>query len=281
MIENLKLEVPNEQRHINARLTYSKDDFKSQQLIIIATGLYSHMDKLSQLKITESYQKAGFSTLQFNFMGHGEGQNKSGGEIKNLTLSSSIKDIKTVWDYSQNLSNIDTKSIAIGANSYGALISLLALEKRLISPESMVLVAPFSLDKFKPWIIPLGLISKLMPNTMISKILKLPISSLTIRDFLKYHRQAMTKKDLLGSTAVHFFVGDKDKISSPMDVKKWCHSFNDNSFSNSSFVDGVQAHCIVYEDVLHFEIPQKVQSDITKRSISFIKKTHDIKSKSR
>jgi len=280
VIEDLKLEVPNEKRHISARLTYPKTDPKDQQLIIIATGLYSHMDKSSQLKIAESYQKAGFSTLQFNFMGHGEGQNTSAGEIKNLTLSSSIKDIKTVWDYSMCLPNIDVNRIAISANSYGALVSLLALEKKLITPESMVLTAPFSLDKYKPWILPLGLISKLMPDT-VSRILKLPIHSPMIRDYVKYHRHAMTKKDLLGSTAIHFFVGDKDKISSPTDIRKWCNSFNDNTSSNLSFVDGVQAHCIIYEGVPHFEIPQNVQSDITIRSINFIKRTHDIKSRSR
>lgn len=279
VVQNLKLKIPDEERHVVARLNYAENNvYKLQQLIIIATGLYSHMDKESQIKIADSYQQAGFATLQFNFMGHGENQNKSEGEIKDLTLSSSIKDIKTVWDYSTHLQNIDTNCIAINANSYGALISLLALEKRLITPETMVLVAPYSFDKFKPWILPLSLLAKLMPDK-IAQILKLPVSSPMVCDFLKHHKHSMRKKDLLGSTAVHFFVGADDKISSPRDVKKWCKTFNANTSPDIPFVDNVQAHCSIYDNVPHFEIPQPVQEDIATKSINFIRETRTIRAR--
>ena len=204
--KNFALKIPNENRSIRLRLgSVDSPSHKLRQLIIIATGLLSHMDKESQKRLAASYQEKGFSTLQFNFMGHGEGQNKSDGNIDDLTISSSIKDIKTVWNYTKSLPNINPLHTTISANSYGGLISLLALEKKLITPESMVLVAPFSFDKFKRWVLPLTLISKLMPGK-ISKILKLPISDPMLTDFLKHHTRGISKKTLLGNTAVHFFI---------------------------------------------------------------------------
>ncbi len=280
MIEkNISLKVQNNHRYIRLRLCCPNNSLNDQrQLIIIATGLYSHMDKESQKKLAESYQKAGFSTLQFNFMGHGEGINKSDGKPRDITLSSSIEDLRAVWDYSQGLSGIaNTNNTAISANSYGALISLMALERKFISPESMILVAPYSFDKFKPWVLPIKLISKLFPEKIID-LLKLPVSSGMLKDFLKYHTHAMTKKDLLGSTAVHFFIGSEDKISSQKSIERWSKTFNNQSPSHLAFVDNKQAHYTIYEGVPHFDIPPSVQEDIDRKAISFITKTKKIRS---
>ena len=281
MIEkNISLKIQDNNRYIRLRLCSPNRDLNDQrQLIIIATGLYSHMDKESQIKVAESYQKAGFSTLQFNFMGHGKDINKSDGNLKDITLSSSLEDLKAVWDYSQELSGkVDINNTVISANSYGALISLMALEKKFISPESMILVAPYSFDKFKPWVVPIKLISKLVPEKM-TELLKLPVSSAMLKDFLKYHTHAMTKKGLLGSTAVHFFVGSEDKISSQKDIRKWCKVFNKQTPSHVAFVDNKQAHYIVYEGVPHFDIPPSVREDISRKAISFIRKTKKIRSR--
>ena len=60
--------------------------------------------------------------------------------MEQVTVSSGIKDLKTVWDYAKTLSGkVNTKDIVISASSYGAIVSLIALENKLISPESMVL----------------------------------------------------------------------------------------------------------------------------------------------
>ena len=278
--KDFSINIPNEGRVLRARLTCSQKTIAElQQLVIIATGLHSHMDKDSQRNLAETYQKAGFSTLQFNFMGHGKQQNQSDGKLEALTLSSSVDDLKAVWNYAKSLSSlINTSNIAITANSYGALVSLLALEEKIISPESMALTAPFSLEKFKPWILPLGLIEKLLPNK-VAQFLKLPISSPMLKDFLKNHTNAISKKNLLGNTAVHFFVGSKDKLSSHKDIKKWCKKFNAETPENIEFVDNIQAHYMVYEDVPHFEIPEVVWNDMKHRAIDFIKKTRLIRSR--
>lgn len=270
------LDVPGENRHIKLRFNSPKNAKKSYPLVIIATGLYSSMNKDSQIKLAESYQKAGFSTLQFNFMGHGENKNKSEGDIKNVTLSSGIKDIKAVWDYAKTLSNkVNTNDIVISGSSYGAVVALVALENKLISPESMVLVAPFSFEKLKSWSLPVRLLAILAPS-LIAKIFKIPVHPALVQDLAKNHYNAITKKNLLGNTAVLFFVGDKDNISSGTDIKKWCQMFNENQPNNIPFVGGVQAQYKIYDNVPHFQIPANVYKDIHKRSIDFIKKTHAI-----
>ena len=71
--KDLTIEIPQEKRHIKARLGHSDNPYSSpEQLIIIAAGLHSHMDKESQKKVAQSYQQAGFATLQFKFAGHGK-----------------------------------------------------------------------------------------------------------------------------------------------------------------------------------------------------------------
>lgn len=282
MVNEFNLPIQNE--HRNIRLRFARPAKKSKnlpQLIIIATGLYSQIDKASQVKLAEDFQNAGFATLQFNFMAHGDKKNKSDGNIEDVTISSGIQDLKAVWDYAKNnlSQKVNTNDIAIAANSYGALVSLIALENNIISPESMVLTAPFSLDTAKRWLLPLRILAKLAPHK-VSTILKMPPTSpKMLQDFFNNHTNAMTKKDLLGDTAVYFFIGAADKVSSCSDIKKWCKKFNSNQPANVPFVDNIQAHYKIYEDVPHFKIPDNVGQDIRKRSIEFIKKTHMIKTR--
>lgn len=272
------LQVSEEKRRIRLRLVHPQHVNAHHQLVIIVTGLHSHMDKDTQQKLAADYQDAGFSTLQFNFMGHGEKQNKSDGNIAEITFSSGIKDLQTVWNYALTLADkVDTQHIAIAANSYGAIISLMALEQNIISPESMALMSPFVIDKFKPW----SCLLKLVPGLTL-KMLKVPIRPATkalIKDFYANHAKAMSKKNLLGNTGVRFFIGSKDIISPVAYVKKWCEKFNSQMPKDVSFVDDIQADVKIYENVKHFGIPDNVAKDMRSRSIKFIKQMRDIRSK--
>ena len=272
------LKIPNEKRHIKLRLVHPQHAKAQHQLVIIATGLHSHMDKESQTKLAQDYQDSGFSTLQFNFMGHGKDKNKSEGNIANVTFSSGIKDLKTVWDYALTLSDkIDTDNIAIVANSYGAIISLMALEQNIISPESMALISPLSLDRFKRW----ALMLKLMPALTL-KLMKIPVSPSAkslIKDFYENHANAMSKKNLLGNTGVRFYIGSDDTIAPVLDIKRWCKIFNSQMPKDISFVDNVQADVKIYNNVEHFNIPDDIAKDMRSRSIKFIKIMNDIRNR--
>ena len=276
--QEFDIQIPNEGRHIKARLNYTPKHSSLQKLIILATGLNSHMDKKTQIDVAKSFHKAGFATLQFNFMAHGEGKNRSEGALSNVTLSSSIQDISAVWSYTKtNLSQqIDTESISVNASSYGGLITLMALEKEKIHPESIVTLAPFSLEKLKTLTITLKKNGNLRPEE-ISKITKLPISVNMFNDFFKNHRHAIEKKNLLGTTAIQFFIGEQDKISSLKDIQMWCQRFNREKPSNIPFINNQPADYTVYPEMAHFEIPPTTQQDIQRRSIWFIKKTLDLR----
>jgi len=267
------LKIPYESRSIRVRFALPKHaTTKLPQLVIIATGYSSNMDRYNQLKLAKYFQNAGFATLQFNFMGHGTEKNKSDGNMQDATLTSSIKDLKSVWNYAKrHLSDkVDTKHIAIAANSYGALVSLRALEKNIIAPESMTLISPMVLDKYKPWFWILKYFVMLMPN-LASKIFKAPKDFCL--DISRHHTKVISKKNLLGNTAVYFLVGEKDKIAPYKYILKWCKMFNQYQPSNVPFVDNVQARCKIYANVPHFNIPENMLTDMHKRSIEFIKKT--------
>lgn len=272
------LQIPDENRHIRLRLVQPQYADAHCQLVIILTGFRSYMDKDSQTKLADDYQNAGFSTLQFNFMGHGKEQNKSEGNIEEITLSSGIKDLKTVWNYALTLSNkVDTKHIAIVANSYGAIVSLCALEKNIIAPESMVLTSPLMPDKFKR----LSWLLKLVPDLML-KLLKVPVDKSTkslVKDFVKNHTKMISKKNFLGNVGVRFFVGSEDKIAPVSDIERLCNIFNSQMPKGVSFVDNVQADVKIYNKVKHFNIPDDVAKDMHQCSIEFIKKMRDIRSK--
>ena len=270
------LKVPDENRNLKARLCFPQNAYLDKsQLVIIATGLHSHMDKETQTKLAKFYQKSGFVTLQFNFMAHGENKNKSDGDMRDVTLSSGIKDLKTVWDYAKSFSDkIKPNNIVLIGNSYGALVSLIASEQNIISPETMILVAPAFPDKYKPWILPLKLMITLMPQ-ITSKLFNLTPNM--IRDFLNNHSKLMNKENMMGKTAIKFFVGSKDKISSYSDIQKWCKIFNSQMPNDVPFVDNLQAHFKIYNGVHHFKIPEDVQNDINKSSLDFILKTHALR----
>ena len=272
---DFSLVIPGENRNIKARLTVPKRVNKNlPQLIIIATGLASHIDRDGQKSLAKSYQKAGFATLQFNFMAHGENENKSDGKMEQVTVSSGIKDLKTVWDYAKTLSGkVNTKDIVISASSYGAIVSLIALENKLISPESMVLLAPFTWEYVKAK----GLLVKwltIYAPSLAVKIFKISVHPALARDVAKNYFDAISKKGLLGNTAVYFFVGSSDKISSSSEIKKWCKQFNSQQPADVPFVDNVQALYKIYNNVKHFKMPDNISKDMHKRSIEFIKKTH-------
>ena len=272
--EIFKLEIPKEKRKISVTLTSPPGDLSKLQWVIMLHGLYSKMD--GQEEVARTYNNAGLGTLQPIFKGHGEGENKSDGELQNVTLSSGISDLKTTYDYATQKLSIPERNLVIGANSYGALVALLAMNQRLISPESMILVAPFSLNRFRPWI-PLLRFIKKIPGGLDFLSKKVKISPALISDYLQNHTHPF-RKDLFGSTAVHFFVGANDRhISDPNWICRFCETNNKNSPTNVPFVDGTQAHCTIYPGLGHGRMPKKESEISMKESIAFIKATHALR----
>ena len=78
--QKVSLKIPDESRHIKVNVNYPDDNkHLLQQLVIVATGLGGHMDQPSQIDVVQNYVDAGIApVVQFNFGGHGEGENKRG-----------------------------------------------------------------------------------------------------------------------------------------------------------------------------------------------------------
>ena len=253
--ENLKITIPNENRVLAAQISYDPM-IQNQQLVLMATGYNSTMRKWTQMEVACRYQEANFATLQFDFMGMGD----SDGKLRDTTLSSSITDLTSVWNYAtQKLGDkADVDHIAISANSYGALIALMAYERGCIFPESMVLTAPYSFNRIKPFVLPLNLIMKVIPDKVL-EMLNVPFTSKMFDDFIKNHRHALEKKNLLDGTAVLFFLGKKDPLVSLKTVKKWCDESKFYTPRPETYNYG------------HGKLPKHVEIEIQTKAVNFIK----------
>ena len=140
----------------------------------------------------------------------------------------------------------------------------------------MVLVSPLSLERYKHWTVLLRLMITLMPH-LASKIFFNATPNM-MWDFLRNHSDLMSKKNLLGNTAIYFLSGAQDKIAPSSDIKKWCKKFNQETPKDTHFINNIQAQYKIYDNVKHFKIPDDVAKDMNKRSVEFVKKTHALKS---
>ena len=266
---NFKLYVPEGTRKIACRFRLPSVGEKRPPLMIMATGLYSYMDKESQEAVAQRYLGAGFAVLQFNFMGHGYPPYKSDGDIKDITLSSSINDLTAVWNYSRQLSEVvNTDHTVLQATSYGALTAMMAEEQGKIAPEAMISISPYSFYKLKPWALPLSIVGHILPNE-VKKALHFNIPVKLLDDFMENHPNALKKKGFMGNTAIHFFVGEDDKISSAETVKSWTNMINYDA--DIGYPGGRQAQYTIYPGVKHFYMPEEVGKDIFRTSLRFVK----------
>ena len=265
---DFKIYVPEDGREIASRLRFPAGVAKPP-LIIMATGLYSYMDKESQEEVAQRYLQAGFSVLQFNFMGHGYFPNKSDGDIQDITLSSSINDLTAVWNYARDRlsGDVDMERTVVHATSYGSLTALMALEQRKIAPNAMISISPYSFYKLKPWALPLSVLGHTLPDGL-KRTLKLNIPVKMLDDFRKNHSNALKKKGFMGSTAISFFVGADDKISSPETVQSWTRMINYDA--DIGYLGGHQARYTIYPGVKHFVMPKEVGDNIFRESLAFI-----------
>lgn len=283
--------VPEEKRYIKAQFSCPHGS-RLPQLIIMLHGLYSCMEKSSQMALARTYQDAGYATLRANFMGHGE-RHKSEGNIENTNITSNLYDVKALWNYAQkDLAEwIDPSNIAISASSYGALVSLIALEKKIISPESMVLMAPFWLDAYqKPALLPASLLAKLMPRSVLDALLTPVLQKVfpelearhvhpaLISDFLKHHTRSLKRPELLSNTsAIALMCGTKDWVSPISQAEKFRDRVNRQN-AKGPFIDNQQVKLYPLE-IEHDNIPPEDSNKRNQLAVQFIQRTRALRAK--
>ena len=283
--------VPEEDRTIEAEFS-CRPSQRLRQLIIMLHGLNSSMEEASQMALARTYQDAGFATLRANFMGHGE-RYKSQGKIEDTNITSNLYDVKALWKYAQEhlLARIDPSSVAISASSYGALVSLIALEKKIISPESMVLMAPFWLDAYqKPTLLPVSLLAKLMPRSvldaLLTPVLKKAFPELgergvhpaLVSDFFKHHMHALKRPELLRNTsAIALMCGTNDTVSPIGQAQSFRDRVNQQK-AHGPFIDDQQVKLYSLQ-AGHDNMPSKVFSKRNQLAVQFIQKTRALRAK--
>ena len=257
----------NQQRILKARLCYFDQD--KRPLIIMAAGLHSFYTKPSQKNIARWCRTQGFATLQFNYMGHGSDENKSDGDLKNVTISTGVDDIVAVYRYAKNnLSDrIDTRHIFINANSYGAFCAWRALDcHKDFCPTAMAFVGPYDP---KAWMKKLQPFANFAP-TLFEKIAKpFKLTAANINDFCANHTEAMQiQPKSLGNIPLLCIGGKNDHISNAQKCQQLANQFSEDL----QFPFGRQTNAKIVPGG-HFNTPPSLQMAINMQICTFFYRT--------
>ncbi len=109
----------------------------SGPLVILCHGFRSGKDEKSITSLAGALEKSGFSTLRFDFNGHGESQ----GDFRELTVTRALQDLHAILDYART--QFPARKISLVASSLGGMVALLASQKNR-SISTLVLKSPVS-----------------------------------------------------------------------------------------------------------------------------------------
>ncbi|MBQ2514097.1 MAG: alpha/beta fold hydrolase [Bacteroidales bacterium] len=107
-------------------------------LVVLCHGLNCDHDFELMKRIEIQLQKAGFSTLAFDFNGHG----KSEGQFSEMTIPNEIEDLEQVLAYAQDLRFVD--DIALVGHSQGAVVAAMVAGNHPEDIKAVTLLAPSS-----------------------------------------------------------------------------------------------------------------------------------------
>lgn len=124
--------------NLNVAITRPATDGKCP-VAIICHGLMDDLNKDNMMVVNDSLVKAGFSTVRFDFNGHG----KSDGQLIDMNVTKEIGDLKSVYAYVAGLDWVDTTRIAIVGHSLGGMVtSIVAGDLGADKVKAIVLHAP-------------------------------------------------------------------------------------------------------------------------------------------
>jgi len=94
----------------------------SKPIIIICHGFRAHKKTRTSIGLFQRFNKMGFSTLRFDFFGHGESE----GNYENITLTEAVDDVMQAIAF---VKKQGFTKIGLTGNSFGGQCSLLAAAK--------------------------------------------------------------------------------------------------------------------------------------------------------
>lgn len=124
--------------NLNVAVTRPATDGKCP-VAIICHGLMDDLNKDNMKVVNDSLVKMGFSTVRFDFNGHG----KSEGKLIDMNVNKEIDDLKSIYAYVAGLDWVDTTRIVIVAHSLGGMVtSIVAGDLGADKVKAIVLHAP-------------------------------------------------------------------------------------------------------------------------------------------
>ncbi|MCL2673477.1 MAG: lysophospholipase [Alphaproteobacteria bacterium] len=192
---------------------------KGRPAVVIAHGFASHIDKPGMGRLVDLFKSSGFGGGCFNFHGHGKGESKSYGRLEKSTISLGVQDICDVWGYVKR--KLRPEKMVFYGSSFGASCGLWAALRGGISPDFMILHAPVTYQRMKPYKGLLKVFSHLAP--LFSKISpKLAaLNPHMVGDVTaSYLDTPVMAKDLQGC-GVFMFTDSQDAVSQGKELAKW------------------------------------------------------------
>ncbi len=104
--------------------------YEGAPCVLMSHGFESSKDGDKWLILSARFYDQGLASLRFNYRGCGEGDEKSGGEFEDTTLTERIKDYKAAIDYLQT-ANINPSRLGVIGSSLGGMIAIAAKDDRV------------------------------------------------------------------------------------------------------------------------------------------------------
>ena len=104
--------------------------YKNAPCVLLCHGIVSSKDSEKWLTFACSLEAEGFAALRFNFRGCGWGDEWSGGDFQDTTLTSRIRDYKAALDFLGNTGKVDTNRLGVIGSSFGGCTIIAANDPR-------------------------------------------------------------------------------------------------------------------------------------------------------
>ncbi len=106
--------------------------------LILGHGFTGDKNERLLVRISERLLEAGFSSVRFDYAGHGESE----GIPEEVTVAQEVNDLKAVLEYVKNDEHIDPEKILLGGHSLGGLVALIAASQIPDAIYGLVLISP-------------------------------------------------------------------------------------------------------------------------------------------
>ncbi len=117
--------------------------YEGAPCILMSHGFESSKDGDKWLILAPRFYDAGFASLRFSYSGCGEGEEKSGGEFEDTTLTGRVSDYRAAIDFLCQ-TGIEATRLGVVGSSFGGMIVLAARDDRI---KAMVALAtPYSIS---------------------------------------------------------------------------------------------------------------------------------------